>query len=80
MSSDIRYRFRSGLMPNTIPGADRKLFGFTPESLLDFPPECCSHSARNRVRFHPGIVFGLVRNPHNDGHLKTGQKGGESGH
>ena len=63
MSSDVRYRFRSGLMPNTIPGSDRKVFGFSPESLFDFTPECCSPSARNRVRFYPGIVFGLDRNP-----------------
>ena len=25
-------------------------------------PECCSASARNRVRLQPGIVFGLPRN------------------
>ena len=40
------------------------MFGFKPESLFDFPPECCSDSARNGVRLNHGIVFGLGRNSH----------------
>ena len=30
--------------------------------MFGFPPESCSPSARNAVRFHPGILFDLDRN------------------
>ena len=43
-------------------GASQKVFGFSPESVFAFIPECCSESARNPVRLHPGTLFGLPRN------------------
>jgi hypothetical protein len=32
--------------------------------MFGLPPESCSPSDRNPVRFQTGIVFGLERNPH----------------
>jgi hypothetical protein len=43
-------------------GVSQKVFGFSPESVFAFIPECCSESARNPVRLHPGMLFGLPRN------------------
>jgi hypothetical protein len=43
-------------------GASQKVFGFSQESVFAFIPECCSESARNPVRLHPGMLFGLPRN------------------
>src|SRR5216684_1899076 len=40
-------------------GVSQKVFGFSPESVFAFIPECCSESARNPVRLHPGIRRGL---------------------
>src|SRR5260370_2561300 len=45
-------------------GVSPKVFGFSPESVFAFIPECCSESARNPVRLHPGTLFGLPRNTH----------------
>jgi hypothetical protein len=45
-------------------GVSQKVFGFSPESVFAFLPECCSESARNPVRLHPGMLFGLPRNTH----------------
>src|SRR5262245_13001225 len=47
MSSAATCRNHSGTKPNTIPGL----------------AENCSASARNAVRFHPGIVFGISPEP-----------------
>jgi hypothetical protein len=44
-------------------GVGQKVFGFSPESMFAFSPECCSESARNPVRLQPGMLFGLPRNP-----------------
>jgi len=56
-------------------GASQKVFGFSPESVFAFIPECCSESARNPVRLHPGTLFGLPRNTQNwwifEGSAKT---------
>ena len=38
------------------------MFGFSPEFVFGLTPECCSESARNAVRLHPGMLFGLPRN------------------
>ena len=35
--------------------------------MFGLPPESCSPSGRNPVRFQTGIVFGLERNPHAGG-------------
>ena len=43
-------------------GVGQRVFGFSPESVFAFIPECCSGSARNPVRLHPGMLFGLPRN------------------
>jgi hypothetical protein len=43
-------------------GVSQKVFGFSPESVFAFIPECCSESARNPVRLHPGMLFALPRN------------------
>src|ERR1039457_1487832 len=43
-------------------GVSQKVFGFSPESVFAFLPECCSESARNPVRLHPGMLFALPRN------------------
>jgi hypothetical protein len=45
-------------------GGSQKVFGFSPESVFALRPECCSESARNPVRLHPGILFALPRNTH----------------
>jgi hypothetical protein len=45
-------------------GVSQKVFGFIPESVFAFIPECCSESARNPVRLHPGMLFALPRNTH----------------
>jgi len=45
-------------------GVSQKVFGFSPESVFAFIPECCSESTRNPVRLHPGTLFGLPRNTH----------------
>src|ERR1039457_2869639 len=45
-------------------GVSQKVFGFSPESVFAFLPECCSESARNPVRLHPGMLFALPRNTH----------------
>jgi hypothetical protein len=50
-------------------GVSQKVFGFSPESVFAFIPECCSESARNPVRLHPGTLFGLPRNTHRVGLL-----------
>jgi len=52
-------------------GASQKVFGFSPESVFAFIPECCSESARNPVRLHPGTLFGLPRNTHVSAHAAT---------
>jgi hypothetical protein len=51
-------------------GVSRTLFRGRPKSvrlppgiLFAFSPESCSGSSRNPVRLHPGIAFGLARNP-----------------
>jgi hypothetical protein len=46
-------------------GVSQKVFGFSPKSLFAFIPESCSESARNRVRLHPGTLFGLPRKREN---------------
>jgi len=38
-------------------GVSQKVFGFSPESMFALRPECCSESARNPVRLHPGMLF-----------------------
>jgi hypothetical protein len=38
-------------------GVSQKVFGFSPEFVFAFIPECCSESARNPVRLHPGTLF-----------------------
>jgi hypothetical protein len=43
-------------------GVSQKVFGFSPESVFALRPECCSESARNPVRLHPGMLFALPRN------------------
>jgi hypothetical protein len=43
-------------------GVSQKVFGFRPESVFALRPECCSESARNPVRLHPGMLFALPRN------------------
>ena len=43
-------------------GVSQKVFGFSPESVFAFSPECCSESARNPVRLHPGMLFAFARN------------------
>src|SRR5260370_29168877 len=45
-------------------GGGQKVFGFSPESVFALRPESCSESARNPVRLHPGMLFGLPRNTH----------------
>src|ERR1035437_2966348 len=45
-------------------GVSQKVFGFSPESVFALRPECCSESARNPVRLHPGRLFALPRNTH----------------
>ncbi len=50
-------------------GVSQKVFGFSPESVFAFIPECCSESARNAVRLHPGTLFGLPWNTHGS-HMK----------
>jgi hypothetical protein len=45
-------------------GVSQKVFGFSPESVFALRPECCSESARNPVRLHPGMLFALPRNTH----------------
>ena len=54
-------------------GVSQKVFGFSPESVFAFIPECCSESARNPVRLHPGMLFALPRNTHLDefNHVRT---------
>ena len=47
-------------------GVSQTVFGFSPESVFALRPECCSESARNPVRLHPGMLFGLPRNTHKD--------------
>jgi hypothetical protein len=54
----------SGAKPNGIPGSGRKVFGFSPEFVFAFNPECCSESTRNPVRLGPesptlGLLVGL---------------------
>jgi hypothetical protein len=41
-------------------GVSQKVFGFIPESVFAFIPECCSESARNPVRLHPGMLFAFA--------------------
>jgi hypothetical protein len=45
-------------------GVSQNVFGFSPESVFAFIPECCSESARNPVRLPSGMLFALPRNTH----------------
>jgi hypothetical protein len=56
--------FRS--KPNAIPGDDKRLFAFPPESVFSFRPECCSASQRNGVQLQSGIAFTFDRIPQFD--------------
>jgi hypothetical protein len=55
MSSAAICGNHSGTNPNTIPGQAGKCSAFRPES--------CSPSSRNRVRDHPGTLFGFTPEP-----------------
>jgi hypothetical protein len=62
---DVQRRYFVGKIPGQAEqhsGIGQKVFGFTPEFVFAFSPERCSASARNPVRLHPGMVFGLPRN------------------
>src|SRR5260370_28144943 len=56
-------------------GVSQKVFGFSPESVFAFIPECCSESARNPVRLHPGTLFALPRNTQSPSQSRSGNRG-----
>jgi hypothetical protein len=64
MSSDVYLwkTFRAQAEQHS--GVSQKGFGFSPESVFAFIPECCSESARNPVRLPSGMLFALpgIRN------------------
>src|ERR1035437_2530538 len=55
-------------------GVSQKVFGFSPESVFALRPECCSESARNPVRLHPGMLFALPRNTQNTSGLRSSRR------